>query len=286
MSKRFNSILVPVDFTENTDIAVSRALSMSNSDGCIIHLLHVHQIRHNNVFQYLKQLFSGYSWKQVRNGISDSEMKLMHLKNSIESARQDIKVYISVCYGETVENMISKKAMNLGVDLVVLGKHSRHSSLPHLNTVIPSRIALSSGIPVLTVKPGSLYNTVKKVVIPVGVDYPFNKLSIMKALQNEPGLEIMLVVFPSNTSNKSYYKQALLSTFRALKSYSSTPVKYKVLQGKNRARALANYCMRTEADMLIVHPGSETRVGSWINSHISDLLPASSRTQILAVKER
>lgn len=284
MAKRFNSILVPVDFSENTDIAISKALSMSPCEGCILHLLHVQQIGHRNFLQFLKQLFRGYSWKQVQTGINNSEMKLVNLKQSVEAGRNDIKVHTSVCYGETVENMITKKAVNLGVDLVVLGKRSRHSSLPNLNTVIPSRIALSTGVPVLTVKPGSLYNTVKKVVIPVGPDYPASKLSVVEALQNEPGMEIMLVVFPYEANNHAYSKQALLNAFRTLKSQSSNPVRYEVLQGKNKARALVNYCMRIDADMLIVHPGSETRVGSWINSHISDLLPASSRTQILAVK--
>jgi nucleotide-binding universal stress UspA family protein len=283
MARDFKSILVPADFSKNTDIAVSRALSLCPGGGTL-HLLHVQQTGHGNAFLHLKTIFRGYSWKIVQAGRNASETKLAELKRSIEAARHDVRVYTGVCYGETVEQMISKKAVDLAVDLVVVGKHSRHSSLPHLNTVTPSKLALATGIPVLTVKPGSLYNTLKKVVIPVGIDFPAQKIAIMEALHNDPGPEILLVVFPYDKTNRAYSKQALLNTFKALKSRSANPVRYDVLEGKNKARALADYCTKIEADMVIVHPGTETRVGTWMNSHISDLLPANSRTQVLTVK--
>jgi nucleotide-binding universal stress UspA family protein len=283
MVRRFKSILVPVDFSGNTDIAISKALSLCSA-GCTLHLLHVQQTGHGSPFQYLKSLFRSNSRRLPGAGNSQPEGRLMDLKRTIEKGKNNIKVYASVCYGESVQHTIAKKATDFAVDLVVLGKHSSHSTFPKLNTVTPGSITLSSGIPVLTAKPGSLNHAVKKVVIPVGMEFPANKLAIMEALQQQSGLEIILVVFPYDTSVHSFSKQTLLTTFRILKSQSANPVRYEVLQGRNKALALMNYCMRTNTDILVVYPGIETRVGSWVNSHISDLLPANSRTQVLAIK--
>jgi len=284
MAKHFHTILIPVDFSVNTDIAVSKALSIGHHSDCVIHLLHVQQISSTNLFRYVKQLLSGYSWNQVTAAIKDSEQKLEELKFAIETRRKDVKVYISVCYGESVEDAIAKKAVNFGADLIVLGKHSHHSNFPQLNTVTPSRIALASGIPVLTAKPGSKDNAIKKVVMPVGARFPASKLAVMEALQCEAPIQIMLVVFSNDETDQPYPKQALLNTFKTLKSQSANPVRYVVLHGTNKARALLDYSKNIEADMLIVHPVTETRIGGWINNHISDLLPAHSKTLVMAVK--
>ena len=131
MIRRFKSILVPVDFSENTDIAISKALSLCSPGGCILHLLHVQQTRHGNLLRHLKLLAGSHSRKFPRTAIDKSEDRLMDLKHSIEASKDNIKVYTSVCYGESVQHTISNKATDLAVDLVVLGKRSRHSTFPH-----------------------------------------------------------------------------------------------------------------------------------------------------------
>lgn len=286
MPKHFNTILIPVDFSANTDIAVSKALNISKHSSCTIHLLHILQMGPVNLLEYAKHIFKGYSQREIQAVMGNTEDRLGYIKSSIERRKDDVEVYITVCYGENVEDMILKKAVDLGVDLVILGKRSSHSRFPRLNTVIPSRIAQQSGIPVLTVKPGSLNNEVKNVVIPVGSSFPASKLAVMEALQCMTAMQIMLVVFPYDEDAQAFSKQTLLNTFKTLKSQSTNPVRYIVLQGKNKARALLGYCNEVGADILIVNPGTETTINHWLNSHISDFLPAGSKTSILAVKPR
>lgn len=286
MAKQFNTILIPVDFSANTDIAVSKALSISQHGGCTIHLLHVQQMGPANLLEYAKYIFRGYPQKQVQDVIAALEDRMEYIKSSIERKRDDVLVYTTACFGENIEDTILKKAMDLRADLVILGKRCTHSRFPHLNTVTPSRIAQKSGIPVLTVKPGSMDTEVKTVVIPVGASFPASKLAVMEAIQSTSAMQIMLVVFPYDEDARAFSKQALLNTFRTLKSQSANPVRYIVLHGKNKAKALLSYCNEMDADMLIVHPGAETMINHWVNSHISDFLPASSKTSVLAVKPR
>ncbi|MEP7375402.1 MAG: universal stress protein [Chitinophagaceae bacterium] len=283
MPKRFGTILIPVDFSVNTDIAISKALGLTESGNCSIHLFHVQRIILPNFLQQLQYYITGFSRHDVNVCINKAAEKLSKLKSVIEDVRKDIDVFTWVTFGGPVEEAIAKKAKRLGADLILLGKHSHHSTLPFLNTVVPSRLAAISGVPVLTAKPGSLHTEIKTVVIPVGVHFPGNKLDVLEALEKNASLKIRLVVFSGDKNDSSLSKQSLLNTFQTLKSKSANQVNYEILTGSNRAKALLVYCGQVGADVLIVNPGSETRVSVWINSHISDLLPADSRTQVLAV---
>ena len=41
MSKAFDNILIPVDFSINTEIAVKKAIELTEENNAVIHLLHV-----------------------------------------------------------------------------------------------------------------------------------------------------------------------------------------------------------------------------------------------------
>jgi hypothetical protein len=51
------------------------------------------------------------------------------------------------------------------------------------------------------------------------------------------------------------------------------------------AKEILNYDDKIKTDLLLVHPKTETRT-AWLNRQISDVLPAESKLQILAVQRR
>ncbi|HET7898016.1 MAG TPA: hypothetical protein VFL47_10110, partial [Flavisolibacter sp.] len=60
------------------------------------------------------------------------------------------------------------------------------------------------------------------------------------------------------------------------------PVEYAVVHGSNKAKAILQYAEKTGADILLVQPEKETKIG-WGDRHISDVLPRGSKMQVLAV---
>jgi hypothetical protein len=60
-------------------------------------------------------------------------------------------------------------------------------------------------------------------------------------------------------------------------------VEYAALYGSNKAKAILKYAEKVNADMLLVYPEVETKIG-WLNTHISDVLPPASKVQVLAVQ--
>lgn len=282
--KRINTILVPVDFSKNTELAISKALEFCPEENydTTIHLLHAQQVSSNG-FSSIFSSLKGGTHQQVSIEIKNSRKQLEDFKSTIEHQRKGIKVLCWVSFGNSVQESIVNKARRLSPDMIIIGKSSHHSFFPFLNTVSPSHLAIVTGIPVLTAKPGSLHQEIKMVVIPVDRKFPHNKLEMLGALRGKSRPQIRLVIFEGNDMEWIESKQLLLDTFRVIKSQFVSMVNYEVLKGGNKAQALLNYCDKVGADVLIVYPGIETKVNKWANSHISDMVPAESKTQILAV---
>jgi hypothetical protein len=136
---------------------------------------------------------------------------------------------------------------------------------------------------VLTVKPGAINHPIKTVVIPVSKEFPERKIRIIHALRRKLRMHICLVTFPDTRDDQETLPASLLNAYRFFKADPLNDVDFAVLKGNNKAKAILEYCNKVNADLLIVDPGSETRIG-WLNRHISDVLPIQSKTQILAIQ--
>jgi nucleotide-binding universal stress UspA family protein len=269
MLQSFKNILIPVDFSRNTEVAINKTLELiGHEEEASIHLLHVSR--------------AGYSFK--REIYKDCEKKLNEWKHTIEDEHPDITVQVSVEESTSVQNSISKKAKEICADLLVIGQSSTHYWLPLLKTVLPMRLAQSLQIPVLTVKPGALHNKPKTVIVPIADEIPDIKINALEFLCKRIRLNIHLVTFvdEKNIPNE-FSASALLQVYQSLKAKLHCPVEYAVVHGSNKARAILQYAEKNSADILLVYPKKETQL-NWWNGHIPDVLPADSKVQVLAVQ--
>jgi nucleotide-binding universal stress UspA family protein len=282
MSNRFNTILIPVDFTINTDLAIDKALEICSDTAGRIHLFHILRTGFTTFTRFSEFSMPGHGKEEWSFKMRALELKLQSLKGNIEVRRPGIDVHTWLGMGEPVEAGIASRARRLGADLVIIGKHAYHPVMPFLNTVVPGSIASISGIPVLTATPGHSNNmakVVKTVVVPIGNGSPEKKLEILEALRRKLKIHVRLVTFKKD----GLPDQWLLLAFRALRDNLTIPFEYEVLGGPDKPRTLLKYCNKVGADILIVHPEAETAAGGWIKRRLSDLMPVTARTQLLSV---
>src|SRR5579872_3557581 len=110
MISAFNKILIPVDFTINTEIAVSRAIGLIEQEKGEIRLLHVTKPKR------------GPSAKFV---VWDAEKKLMQWVRSIMDSMQGVNVNFIILPGSSVSEIIVETALRMVPDLIVIGKKAR-----------------------------------------------------------------------------------------------------------------------------------------------------------------
>lgn len=267
----YKTVLIPVDFSINTEVAVKKALEIINTNDAIIHLLHVHSYRSLSRLQ--------------ETNLSAGEM-LGKWKRDIQEGRPFIQVYTQVILKSSVQQSIAIKAKEYQVDLIVIGQKCNHSWFPFLNTVKPVELAETSKCAVLTVKPGALHNKIRTVVVPVMNDVTLHKMQAITALGKKFKLKIHLVTFTNEgQSHGGDSASSLLKIYQLLKESLHCTVEYAVLRGHNKAKAILNYSTKIDADILLVNAATETKVGR-MNTHISDLLPPASRMQVLTLQTK
>ncbi|HEY6902337.1 MAG TPA: universal stress protein, partial [Puia sp.] len=167
MAITFNKLLIPVDFSINTEIAINKAAALLGRDKAILHLLHVLPSRTSPARQ-----------KQA------------------EATLQELRVHTSLTLGLIVKSHLLKSnsvqreiigcAQILNPDLIIIGKRHSHRRwwpfqtlspfFPFFQTLSPHQLAQKTNCPVLTAKPGSVDNRTKIIVIPIRDSLPERKL--------------------------------------------------------------------------------------------------------------
>lgn len=278
MNFSFKTILIPVDFSINSEVAISKALELAKTDANF-HLLHVvNDLADMNIAK-AEAMASGKFIDPA-----EANNMLNQWKDCIKDVLPSAQVCTWISASPSIQNAISKKAKEIGADLIVIGKNSNHTWLPFLNTVLPVEIAEAANAAVLTVKPGSLHNKIKTVVVPVTDEMPQHKMEVIAMLCKKDRIKVYLVTFINGSQMQEQFSASpLLKTYQWLKSVLHCQVEYSVLHGYNKAKAVLAYAEKTGADILLLNPKSETKIG-WPNRHISDALPSQSKVQVLTVQ--
>jgi nucleotide-binding universal stress UspA family protein len=274
----FKKIIVPADFSVNTEIALKKAVELAD-EGATIHLLHVSNL------DFYRRYFLGYIGKSENPWRTRTLEKLSRYKNVVQQSNKKILVKIWIVRASSTQNAIENKAKNIGAELIVIGKKNKHNVLPFLNTVISANLARRTSAAVLTVKPGAIYHKLRTIIVPIANKNADRKLEMVAAISKKFPLHIHLVTFiDSGNKPVDFYASSLLRAFQWLKTSTRCQIEYSALHGRNRARVLLDYAKKSDADILLVNPETETKV-NWLNAHISDMLPPTSKVEILAVRQ-
>lgn len=278
----FEKILVPVDFSINTEVAINKAVALATPGITELYLLHV----------LPGSLLGNVTAAGLRGGSNETarsaETKLVRLRRQLAETQPSITTGIFIGSNSSVEAGLVSAAADLKPSLIIIGKNNRHSILPFLNTVATSSLAEATGCPVLTIKPGSMRRTSGTVVMPISDFYPKRKIDVLAALSSRLTLNVhLLTILSSQQHPDDYSASVLLQSMRSIRSRLKCNVQHSLIHSNNRAMATLRYAEQHNADMLLVNPESETTIHNWMQrKDITDLLKPASGLQVLSVQSQ
>jgi nucleotide-binding universal stress UspA family protein len=280
MSSLFKSILIPVDFGVNTEVAVKQAVELACLHGSIIHLLHV--LKPKTMW---KKLYGRTRLvPQMDNySLENAMIKLQQWAQSIEETLPNSKVNTYVREG-SVGTEIQDAAREIKPQLIIIGKDRDHKYLSLFNRICANALAKSTGYPVLTVVRKSINTKIKIIVVPVGSFVPIRKIELVIDLAKKYRAAIHLVTIPNEIDFAETKGNSFLETYRILKNGLTSPIEHHILKGKNLPKAILEYAECVGADLILVNPGSETIISSVTGKHINDVLTTSSKLKILSIE--
>ena len=142
---RFQTILVPVDFSEHSARALDVAIEMAKAFGGRIHLLHCYPINPTGISPYGIVIPEGFD-QEVREA---AERQLARWGEKVSAAEVDFDQSLSSMFPSEV---IARTAAEIGADLIVMGTRGL-SGLKHvLLGSVAERTLRTAPCPVLTVK--------------------------------------------------------------------------------------------------------------------------------------
>lgn len=250
MCLSFQNILIPVDFTINTEFAVKNALVLSDPCNAVIHLFHVE----NKTQPFLS---------------ASSETRLLQIKENIQEAYEYIQVEIHIISGGTVQSQIIRKARELKTDLIIIVKHNDKNWFTLLNALNSSLIAKKTNCAVLNIRVGTILHKIRSVVMPIRSFFPTRKIALLPALTRKQRPVIHLVTV-QRRYRRAVYSKVFTDTYRHLSGDLHYPVNHKMITGNNYAGKIMKYAMNIEADLIMVNPFDETAL-NFLGMHINDM---------------
>lgn len=270
MAIAFNIILIPVDFSLNTEVAVKRAAGLAGQVA-ELHLLHV--------IKPGKQ--AGYSFR-----VWKVEKEMEKWRDMIRSNYPMVNVSTHIFTGYSIRHMIIECAALLRPDLIVIGRNNPPRRWSFFRGISPDIIARKSNCPVLTVKPGSADSRTRIILIPIVDFLPERKLEWAVLLAKKFRAQVHLLAIQERRESKEWaLPQVFLKAYHQLREHLHHPIEYSSTGRQNPARAALDCAESIMADMILLNPETESGVpGLTGHRHISDLLERESKIQVLDVE--
>jgi nucleotide-binding universal stress UspA family protein len=144
MTLDIKRILVPVDFSANSEVALEYARAMAQRCGAALHLVHVCEVPAMISPPMEAYVFRYSDWGQQLS--SEAERRLIELEKRLP----DVRVSTELLFGTAARCIVT--AANIDrADLIVMGTHGRGPLMHVLMGNVAERVVRTASCPVLTV---------------------------------------------------------------------------------------------------------------------------------------
>jgi len=279
MQKLFNKILVPVDFSTRSKKAIEKAVEMADEYGCSISLLHVvsvspfatvslsdgHMVIPYNVIDNQKEL----------------EFKLKKFERLADVlSKNNIEVSSSVIKGSWDEAIIEFAVQN-NIDLIVIAQKSTAFGKRKM-LLNPDKIAAKTSKPVISIPINKRITKLFTIVIPITDFLPVKKLmyGIYIASKNNATIKLLSIENEKTKESNQYY---LKKAYQLIRDNCNIKTEMETIRSNNTAEAVNEYAVINAADLVIVNPGTQTRMPGILSSFLGNIIQKYAAPPILTI---
>jgi len=267
MSNKLYNILVPVDFTGKNKWAITKAIELSNSFNCNIHLVYV---AGKSQSLFLRDPNTEVSLKKLEQIKARYQNQLCG-EGTLE---------ISVLRGNK-QKQLANYIKQYEMDLVVTGLSKFNVVQRIISSVSISRLAKKTNIPVLAIRSGGLVCHFKKIVLPVSGEVPMRQIRFAALLGRAFKSRVYFVALRLHADDK--HQNIIDSALEMVQSISTIPAQCFLLEGKNLAKSTLQFSKKINADLIMVNPIKDFRLPGLWNRLTNKLLSYGSRIPVVTV---
>lgn len=237
-------ILVPTDFSEESENAASFAADIARSTGAEIYLLHVMEVPTHSTNYTFEE------YQEVPEGIALMKAAKERFENfKKKSFFKDVKVIEAIQFERTYENIVGQ-AEKHEIDLIVMGSHGATGMREMFVGSNTERVVRMAHCPVFTVKGPTKFEQLNEMVFASDfkpeVYTSFNRIKQLADLF-EAKLHLLKVVTPNSfeVTSKSHQDMQEFADYFELKEYTINVYNDEYIEG-----GILNFSEEKGADLI------------------------------------
>lgn len=279
MPDKLYNILVPIDFSARNKWAIAKAIELSNSFDCNIHLVN---IVHSNIIPFIPikaNIFTPYESHAAR---MDNYEKLKEFSGIYSNQLCGIgKIEISVLEGDPAKRL-AEYIQQFDMDMVVIGLTKFNLVQRVVSSISISSIARKTNVPVLAVGSNGLICHFKKIILPLHNEASLRRIKMATMLARTFRSTIyMITLRQENKLAEKVINEAL----EIVQSISTIPVQGIILEGKNLAKTTIDFAKKINGDLIMIYPLKEFNLPGWWNRITKKLLSYGSKIPVLTMNK-
>lgn len=282
MYKKFDRILVPLDLSETSLIALDHAVFIARHFKSEITLLHVHETKNfTGVLRGLLFQSSGQE-KQV---IDKIEEKIQAVADDLIQ-KWNLRVKCVFLEG-TVYTQILNHAKEMDAGVIVLGTHGTKGVENFIGGSNTFRVVNSAKCPVLTVHQQTGNKGIKDVILPLDSSRDTRE-KVDDAIYIAKSFGSTIHIISVSTSTDEQVLNRLRIVARQVQSYieeDRIPCTNEFVTGKNLTTLTLDYAKKVDADLIVIMTEQESTAGFLAGPYSQQMINQST-IPIISVKPK
>lgn len=278
MSKSFDvkKILIPIDFSDTSKLALEHAVFMAERYGAEIVFLHVFE-SFSYQMEISQMLIDSVKVGDLVKGKLDELAKEVHRKSGVSISTE-------VTTGSVATNIV-ETAEQLGADVIVMGTHGSSGFEEFFVGSNAYKVVSKSAIPVLSVQDGASNVAYKNIIVPLDLSKGSRqKLQYIAPLAKKYSSRLHLISLVTEKDADVEYKLDVINkqVQEYLKS-EDVPFIVKRLYGDNRAKMVIDYATEINAELITIMTEQDPDISGLVMGPYAQQVVNHSKIPVLSI---
>lgn len=259
------NVLIPTDFSEVSYLALQMAGVLGRRIPVTIHLLHV-------IETDISVLTDQPELSETLD-VKEFEKQKEHARKEFESLRTLGLKFNSYVHLGLLTDQINKTAEELNADMVIMGTHGASGFMEKISGSEAQHVARYLTIPVLTVRPGTLVNDIKNILLVADFEL-FGKgvqINMIKTIAEAFGSTIHLLQILHEGEEK-YADQITQQMNFFAQQYGLSNYEVHIYRDQKVASGVRNFNREAEMDLVCIRTHGRKGISHLLFGSIAERL--------------
>lgn len=280
MNSKSNHILVPVDFSEQSLIALRQSYNIARFNNSDITLLHVID---EDLLTKLKSLFTGSDDHESRMR-EDLQIKLNELAIKVES-ESGLQVKVLITSGKIYDEIV-RVANDLNTVFIIMGTNGPEGLKKRFIGSNAMRVINEANCPVISIKGKDHHEGCKRIVLPLDLSRE-SRDKVNKTIEIAKYFNSEIHLISLHDTNDEFLLDKLELQMNSVKQFiadAGIAVVAEIVKNSDIAKAVLEYARKTEADLIVIISQAEPEIAEWFLGSAAQEIINNSDIPVMSIK--